>query len=84
LTGFDTSVVQIGLVQRGGTPCAYDRVLCTRLGLEAVSAIIEQDFGKMLAVRSESIERVPLSVVEGKTKTIDVNLYQQVADVFFG
>ncbi len=84
LTGFDTRVVQIGLVQRGATPCAYDRVLCTRLGLEAVSAIIEQDFGKMLAVRSESIERVPLSVVEGKTKTIDVNLYQQVADVFFG
>ena len=84
LTGFDTRVVQIGLVQRGGTPCAFDRVLCTRLGLEAVNAIIEQDFGTMLAVRAENIERVPLSHVQGKTRTIDVSLYQQVADVFFG
>jgi 6-phosphofructokinase 1 len=84
LTGFDTRVVQIGLVQRGGTPCAYDRVLCTRLGLDAVDAIVERDFGKMLAVRSDRIERVPLSIVNGKTRTIDVALYQQVADVFFG
>ena len=84
LTGFDTRVVQIGLVQRGGTPCAFDRVLCTRLGLEAVNAIVEQDFGTMLAVRAENIERVPLSHVQGKTRTIDVSLYQQVADVFFG
>jgi 6-phosphofructokinase 1 len=84
LTGFDTRVVQIGLVQRGGTPCAYDRVLCTRLGLDAVDAIVERDFGKMLAVRSDRIERVPLSIVIGKTRTIDVALYQQVADVFFG
>jgi len=84
LTGFDTRVVQIGLVQRGGTPCAYDRVLCTRLGLDAVDAIVEKDFGKMLAVRSERIERVPLSIVNGKTRRIDVALYQQVADVFFG
>jgi phosphofructokinase-like protein len=84
LTGFDTRVVQIGLVQRGGTPCAYDRVLCTRLGLDAVDAIVERDFGKMLAVRADRIERVPLSIVNGKTRTIDVALYQQVADVFFG
>jgi hypothetical protein len=35
-------------------------------------------------VRSDRIERVPLSIVNGKTRTIDVALYQQVADVFFG
>lgn len=67
-----------------GTPSAYDRVLCTRLGLDAVDAIVEKDFGKMLAVRLDRIERVPLSIVNGKTRTIDVALYQQVADVFFG
>ena len=30
-TGFETRVVMLGHVQRGGTPTAYDRVLCTRL-----------------------------------------------------
>ena len=35
LTGFETRVTVLGHVQRGGTPTARDRVLATRLGLQA-------------------------------------------------
>ena len=34
-----------GHTQRGGSPCAYDRVLATRLGAEAARAILEEDYG---------------------------------------
>ena len=83
-TGFETRVVQIGHVQRGGTPCAFDRVLCTRLGVAATSALHDGAFGQMVAVRGEEIARVPLDIVVGRTRTVDLSLYDNVASVFFG
>ncbi|KAM3844885.1 ATP-dependent 6-phosphofructokinase, muscle type isoform 1-T2 [Vipera latastei] len=39
--GFDTRVTILGHVQRGGTPSAFDRVLGSRMGVEAVMALME-------------------------------------------
>ena len=60
-----------GHTQRGGSPCAYDRVLATRLGAEASRAILEGDFGCMVGTRNQEIIRVPLSEVAGKLKYVD-------------
>ncbi|KAJ3067599.1 6-phosphofructokinase, alpha subunit [Podochytrium sp. JEL0797] len=38
--GFDTRVTNLGHVQRGGAPCAYDRYLATVQGVEAVEAVL--------------------------------------------
>ena len=60
-----------GHTQRGGSPCAYDRVLATRLGAAAAEAILDGDFGCMVAVKNRDIARVPLSEVAGKLKYVD-------------
>ncbi|XP_038828844.1 ATP-dependent 6-phosphofructokinase, platelet type isoform X5 [Salvelinus fontinalis] len=39
--GFDTRVTILGHVQRGGTPSAFDRILASRMGVEAVIALLE-------------------------------------------
>ncbi|XP_048866434.1 ATP-dependent 6-phosphofructokinase, platelet type-like isoform X2 [Brienomyrus brachyistius] len=39
--GFDTRVTILGHVQRGGTPSAFDRILASRMGVEAVHALLE-------------------------------------------
>uniref|UniRef100_UPI00398EA3F4 ATP-dependent 6-phosphofructokinase, platelet type-like isoform X4 n=1 Tax=Pristiophorus japonicus TaxID=55135 RepID=UPI00398EA3F4 len=39
--GFDTRVTILGHVQRGGTPSAFDRILASRMGVEAVVALLE-------------------------------------------
>lgn len=39
--GLDTRVTTLGHVQRGGPPCAYDRMLATLQGVEAVKAVLE-------------------------------------------
>uniref|UniRef100_A0A3P8UQK0 ATP-dependent 6-phosphofructokinase n=1 Tax=Cynoglossus semilaevis TaxID=244447 RepID=A0A3P8UQK0_CYNSE len=39
--GFDTRTTILGHVQRGGTPSAFDRVLGSRMGVEAVMALLE-------------------------------------------
>ncbi|XP_028846307.1 ATP-dependent 6-phosphofructokinase, liver type-like isoform X2 [Denticeps clupeoides] len=39
--GYDTRVTVLGHVQRGGTPSAFDRVMSSQLGIEAVVALLE-------------------------------------------
>jgi 6-phosphofructokinase 1 len=83
-TGFETRVVLLGHVQRGGTPCAYDRVLATRYGLAAIDAVHDKAWGEMVVYREGRIERAPLRLTLGRTRTLDLALYRGVASIFFG
>ena len=82
-TGFETRVVQLGHVQRGGTPTAFDRVLSTRFGVAAIDAVHEQAWGKMVVLRGDKIELEDLTVAVGKTRTVDRQLFDDVASHFF-
>ncbi len=82
-TGFESRVTILGHVLRGGTPTAFDRVLATRLGVDAIDAAHEGDFGKMVALRGSDIVRVPLEDAVREPKTVGEDLYG-VAEVFFG
>jgi 6-phosphofructokinase 1 len=82
-TGFETRVTILGHVQRGGTPTAYDRVLATRFGVEAIDAVHEGDFGIMVALRGPDILRVPIEEAVKELKTVNRRIYD-VASVFFG
>jgi len=82
-TGFETRAVVLGHTQRGGTPTSYDRVLSTRFGLEAIAAVHDLDFGKMVALRGTDIVRVPLSEATAELKTVPAERYAE-AGVFFG
>ena len=39
--GLDTRITTLGHVQKGGSACAYDRVLATMQGVMAISAVLE-------------------------------------------
>jgi len=83
-TGYESRVVQIGHVQRGGTPTAYDRILSTRFGLAAVDALHDGAVGHMVALRSSQVTTVPLSEIVNKERPIDLNLFHEIGSVFFG
>jgi 6-phosphofructokinase 1 len=83
-TGYDSRVVQLGYVQRGGTPTSYDRVLATRFGLAAVDAVRDGAFGQMVVLRGDQIQRESMTVTAGKIRTIDLALFDDVANSFFG
>ena len=70
-TGREVRVTVPGHMQRGGTPCAYDRVLSSRLGATAALMISKGEFGNMVAIHDHVITSVPLKEVAGKLKTID-------------
>ncbi len=70
-TGVEVRVTVPGHTQRGGSPCPYDRVLCTRLGAEGARAIMDGEYGVMIAMVNGKIKRVPLEDVAGKLKVVD-------------
>jgi 6-phosphofructokinase len=70
ITGLETRETVLGYIQRGGTPSPMDRVLATRYGAAAADMIAERDYGKMVALKDNKIESVPLVDVSGKLKLV--------------
>jgi 6-phosphofructokinase 1 len=82
-TGIDTRHANLGYVQRGGSPSAFDRVLATRFGVKAFELVLEKQWGQMVALRATKIVGVPLDDAVRKIKHLDEDVYR-VAEVFFG
>ncbi len=70
-TGREVRVTVPGHTQRGGTPCAYDRVFSSRLGAEAGKLILKGEYGYMVGYHNREIVKVPLKDVAGKLKLVD-------------
>ena len=70
-TGAEVRVTVPGHTQRGGSPCAFDRVLSTRLGAFAAQLIMKEEYGYMVAVVNNKIKKVKLAECAGKLKVVD-------------
>jgi len=71
--GLDTRVTTLGHTQRGGRPCAYDRIMPTLQGLEAVDALLEstpETPSFMIGISENKITRVPLMEAVIMTKSV--------------
>jgi 6-phosphofructokinase 1 len=75
ITGADTRATVLGHVQRGGSPCATDRILGVRLGAAAVEALARGEKGVMVGMRGDEIVISPIETVWRKKKTINKDLY---------
>ena len=64
-TGLETRVTILGYVQRGGIPCAEDRLLGSRIGAAAAELIDAGEYGVMVASKGDGTEPVPLKEVAG-------------------
>jgi len=51
----------LGHVQRGGSPIAFDRILATLLGVKAFELARDKKFGRMVALKGNSISSVTLA-----------------------
>jgi 6-phosphofructokinase 1 len=82
-TGIETRATTLGHIQRGGTPSAYDRVLATRYGMAVVEMVLEESWGRMVALRGTQIVHVPFEDALGRLKTVPESRYDE-ASVLFG
>ncbi len=81
-TGFETRATVLGHVQRGGTPTAFDRVLATRLGLAAVDAAHEGQWGMMTALHAAQIELVLLADAVAEVRRVPIEEYDRYGVLF--
>jgi len=72
--GYEERVVVLGHLQRGGSPCLWDRILGIRLGAAAVDAIVKGERNIMMGIVNGKIKISPLSDIS-KKKKINLNLY---------
>lgn len=70
-TGQEIRVTIPGHMQRGGSPCPYDRFLASRFGAAAANLILKQKYGYMVGLKNGEIVNVPLKEVAGKLKSVD-------------
>ncbi len=62
---------EMGHVQRGGTPTAFDRNLCTRLGAYAVHVAERGEFGKMVILHHNEVTTEDIFEAIKKIRLVD-------------
>ncbi|XP_076456810.1 ATP-dependent 6-phosphofructokinase-like isoform X2 [Babylonia areolata] len=70
---FDTRVTVLGHVQRGGCPSAFDRILSSRMGAEAVLALMDatpNTSACVVSIEGNQTVRVPLMECVRRTKEV--------------
>ena len=72
-TAVEVRITVPGHTQRGGSPSPYDRVLSTRLGSKAAQMIIDGEYGYMVAIKNNMVDKTPLKEVAGLLKMVDPN-----------
>jgi len=70
ITTLETRVTILGHLLRGGTPTAFDRILASRFGTQAVHLAAKEDYGHMVALQGNEIGKVRIKDVAGKIRTI--------------
>ncbi len=83
ITGLETRVAVLGHIQRGGSPTARDRILATRLGVEAVKLLLNGEFGKAVGIRDGWVISTDLHVaIKKKDQNRDIDyFYKLMRDV---
>jgi 6-phosphofructokinase 1 len=74
-TNMETRVTVLGYLQRGGIPSAWDRVLATTFGTAAADLLARGEYGKMVALKGDSVAAVDLSEPAGRVKSVPVDHY---------
>lgn len=59
--GYDARVTILGHIQRGGVPTCMDRVNASRLGYEAVNALLKGKHGVMVGIVNKEVKYTPFS-----------------------
>lgn len=70
-TEYEVRTTVLGHIQRGGSPCAFDRELATRFGVKAVELIAEGKFGHVAGLENGHLVSRPLEKAVKKLKLVD-------------
>ncbi|MCB9830922.1 MAG: 6-phosphofructokinase [Planctomycetes bacterium] len=70
ITGIDARDTVLGHLQRGGVPTAFDRILASRLGNHAVDLVERGDWNRLVVMRNDTVDSIPLADAVGGTRSV--------------
>ncbi|MCV9385728.1 6-phosphofructokinase [Reichenbachiella ulvae] len=70
----DIKVTNLGHIQRGGGPTAFDRILASRLGLAAVEGLLNGQKGVMVGIIDNKVTYTNLKLAISKSKPLNQEL----------
>lgn len=68
--GFEIRITILGHTQRGGSPTAFDRLLATRMGVNAMDRLIAGESGIMVALNGRDLTTISLEEVTQQMRSI--------------
>lgn len=82
-SGIEARATILGHIQRGGAPCAADRVLATRFGHAAARLAASGKFNELVVVQHGEMRSVPIADVAGQQRLVppDHDLIQAARSV---
>ena len=87
MTGIETRYCVLGHTQRGGSPCAFDRILGLRFGVEAVKLIENREFGQSLILNGTNVDTVSIEEASAQLRLVQpdsqiVNVARDLGIIF--
>ena len=72
-TGISSRSTNLGYVQRGGSPCAFDRAFASMLGYQAARLVAEGRWNRMASWQKGRLTDVPLEDVAGGSRNVPLD-----------
>ena len=72
-TGIESRCTVLGYLQRGGSPTAFDRVLCTRYGVAAAEACLRGEYNVMVSLQNDQIVTVYIQKAAAGARQVPVD-----------
>lgn len=73
ITGLSCRSVNLGHIQRGGSPTPIDRILGTNFGHHALELLMKGQINRLVIWKDGQLGDLPLSRIAGKIKTVKKN-----------
>ncbi len=74
-TGIQARATVPGHIQRGGSPSAFDRIIATKFGAQAVESLINEKSNIVIGIRDNKIIEMNITEALNMEKKVDKNLY---------
>ena len=73
LTGIESRCTVLGYLQRGGSPTAFDRLLCTRYGVAAAESCLRKEYNVMASLSNDNIIMVDIQRAAAQARQVPVD-----------
>ena len=78
---YDARVTILGHLQRGGSPTAADRILASRMGAQAITALSEGQRNVMIGIKNGEMVYVPFKKAVAHTSHLNLKDDMEVVKI---